>query len=293
MQKTAVCTTRQVWDRAADMYQAGLFQSYDWGILMEELPGTSFHPVRLTTDGGQVIYLPLFEQKGVLSGNMIGYGGVISDRPISFEWLQSEIEAIFGRNISRMLLPYGQTSFTEEIGEGWTEKATRILTLPDTFDELWTGISGKARTAVRYAEKENIVTRLIGRQELESFYDLYKEHTAAIGAAYVLSQGFFQKLLDTFGDRMFWVGAYQDETLISSSIFLYDRSHFYYWQNVNSLAGKKAQASYLLMRDALQFAISRKLQWADFGYSHSKEIARPKRYWGAEEKQCRLFTKPE
>ncbi|MDJ1630586.1 hypothetical protein QNN00_07575 [Bacillus velezensis] len=43
--------------------------------------------------------------------------------------------------------------------------------------------------------------------------------------------------------------------------------------------GKKAQASYLLMRDALQFAISHKLQWADFGYSHSKEIARPKRYW--------------
>ncbi len=103
MQKTAVCTTRQAWDRAADMYQAGLFQSYDWGILMEELPGTSFHPVRLTTGGGQVIYLPLFEQKGVLSGNMIGYGGVISDRPISFEWLQSEIQAIFGRNISRML----------------------------------------------------------------------------------------------------------------------------------------------------------------------------------------------
>ena len=74
-----------------------------------------------------------------------------------------------------MLLPYGQTSFTEEIGEGWTEKATRILTLPDTFDELWTGISGKARTAVRYAEKENIVTRMIGRQELGAFYDLYKE----------------------------------------------------------------------------------------------------------------------
>ncbi len=43
------------------------------------------------------------------------------------------------------------------------------------------------------------------------------------------------------------------------------------------------------MRDALQFAISHKLQWADFGYSHSKEIARPKRYWGAEEKQCRLL----
>lgn len=102
MQKTAVCTTREAWDRAADMYQAGLFQSYDWGILMEELPGTSFHPVRLTTDGGQVIYLPLFEQKGVLSGNMIGYGGVISDRPISFAWLQSEIKAIFGRNISRI-----------------------------------------------------------------------------------------------------------------------------------------------------------------------------------------------
>ncbi|WP_416238655.1 peptidogalycan biosysnthesis protein, partial [Raoultella planticola] len=139
---------------------------------------------------------------------------------------------------------YGQTSFTEEIGEGWTEKASRILALPDTSDGRCTGISGKARTAVRYAEKGNIVARLIWRKELSAFYDLYKEHTASIGAAFVLSQGFFQKLLDTFADRMFWIGAYQDETLISSSIFLYDRSHFYYWQNVNSLAGKKAQASY-------------------------------------------------
>ncbi len=127
MQKTAVCTSRQAWDRAADMYQAGLFQSYDWGILMEELPGTSFHPVRLTTDGGQVIYLPLFEQKGVLSGNMIGYGGVISDRPISFEWLQSEIEAIFGRNISRMLLPYGQTSLQKKSGKGGRKRRHGFL----------------------------------------------------------------------------------------------------------------------------------------------------------------------
>ncbi|MDJ1630585.1 hypothetical protein QNN00_07570 [Bacillus velezensis] len=118
MQKTAVYTTRQPWDRAADMYQAGLFQSYDWGILMEELPGTSFHPVRLTTDGGQVIYLPLFEQKGVLSGNMIGYGGVISDRPISFEWLQSEIQTIFGRNISRICCRTVRLLLQKKSGKG-------------------------------------------------------------------------------------------------------------------------------------------------------------------------------
>ncbi|MBT2572730.1 GNAT family N-acetyltransferase [Bacillus sp. ISL-51] len=293
MQKTAVCTSRQVWDRAADMYQAGLFQSYDWGKLMEELPETSFHPVRLTTDGGQVIYMPIFEQRGTLSGSMIGYGGVISDRPISFEWLQSEIQAIFGQKMSRLLLPYGQTSFIGESESEWTDKMTHILALPDTFDELWTSISGKARTAVRYAEKESVIVRQIGQKELGEFYELYKEHTAAIGSAYVLSPAFFQKLLDSLADRVYWVGAFLEQKLISSSIFLYDGSHFYYWQNVNSLAGKKAQASYLLMRDALQFAIRNKLHWADFGYSHSKEIARPKRYWGAEEKRCRHFTRAE
>ncbi|MDR4433032.1 GNAT family N-acetyltransferase [Bacillus tequilensis] len=293
MQNTANLVTRQAWDRAAGIFQTGLFQSYDWGKLMEELPNTSFHPIKLISDGGQVIYVPVFEQNGLLSGNMIGYGGVISDRPISFEWLQSEIEALFGQKLSRLLLPHGQTSFIEEKGEQWAEKATHILTLPDTFEELWTNCSGKARTAVRYAEKKNVSVRLIGQELIPEFYELYKAHTAAIGAAYMLSQDFFQKLLESLGRQVFWVGAFLESEMISSSIFLYDHSHFYYWQNVNSPAGKETQASYLLMRNALSFAIGKKLQWVDFGYSHSKEIARPKRYWGAEEKRCRHFTEAE
>ncbi|MGR0118345.1 polysaccharide biosynthesis protein [Bacillus halotolerans] len=293
MEKTAFSVTPQAWDRAADIFQAGLFQSYDWGKLMEELPNTSFHPVKLTSDGGQVIYVPVFEQNGSLSGNMIGYGGVISDRPISFEWLQSEIKALFGKKLSRLLLPHDQTPFIEETGEQWGEKTTHILSLPDTFEELWTNCSGKARTAVRYAEKKNVSVRLIGQESIHEFYDLYKAHIAAIGAAYMLSQDFFQRLHESLGRQVFWVGAFLENEMISSSIFLYDHSHFYYWQNVNSPAGKETQASYLLMRNALSFAIDKKLQWVDFGYSHSKEIARPKRYWGAEEKRCRHFTETE
>ncbi|MGE0908567.1 peptidoglycan bridge formation glycyltransferase FemA/FemB family protein [Bacillus atrophaeus] len=292
MQNT-VCNSQQVWDQAAAAHEAILFQSYEWGKLMEELPDTSFHPVILKTDDGQAVYVPVFEQNGNISGNMIGYGGPFLEGPISFEWLQGEIKALFGREMSRMLLPYDQATFIEELGPGWEVKTTHMLTLPATFEELWTSCSGKARTAVRYAEKESVTIRQIGQKELNEFYDLYKAHSAAIGAQYVLRLSFFQRLLENLSSRVFWVGAFLEQKLISSSIFLYDRSHFYYWQNVNSLDGKKAQASYLLMRDALQFAINAKLRWADFGYSHSKEIARPKRYWGAEEKRCLQFTAAE
>lgn len=170
---------------------------------MEELPNTSFHPVRLTSDGGQVIYVPVFEQNGSLSGNMIGYGGVISDRPISFEWLQSEIKALFGQKLSRLLLPHDQTPFIEESGEQWEEKTTHILSLPDTFEELWTNCSGKARTAVRYAEKKNVSVRLIGQESIHEFYDLYKAHIAAIGLAYMLSQDFFRGCMKALADKSF------------------------------------------------------------------------------------------
>ncbi len=70
-----------------------------------------------------------------------------------------------------------------------------MLDLPNKFEDLWTSCSGKARTSVRYARKQNVEVRPITVAELDEFYQLYQEHNTSIGASYSFSREFFYHLV--------------------------------------------------------------------------------------------------
>jgi lipid II:glycine glycyltransferase (peptidoglycan interpeptide bridge formation enzyme) len=77
------------------------------------------------------------------------------------------------------------------------------------------------------------------------------------------------------------LGAFLDDALIAASLFLFDRETMYHWVHVSDPAGKRMQASYCLLHQALTQAIARGARRVDMGSSHTPEIARPKERWGA------------
>lgn len=282
-----ICTDAQYWDACMEEYNGSVFHCYEWGKLMELLPGVQFFPVLIETRG-TVVLSPMYVQDGRLMGSLIGYGGpiIIGQDKIDFSVYESIINKKFENKIQKLLLPITINPFQSYSNEKWDYKETYMLDLPNRFEDLWTSCSGKARTSVRYARKQNVEVRPITLAELDEFYRLYQEHNNSIGASYSFSREFFYHLFFNLQEKILFLGAFLEEELISSSIFIMDKQVLYYWINVNNTKGKNSQSSYLLLNDAFELAIHNKLKYADLGYSHNKGIARPKIYWGAVLKKC-------
>ncbi|MGN4457363.1 GNAT family N-acetyltransferase [Bacillus cereus group sp. MYBK57-1] len=282
-----ICTDAQYWDACMEEYNGSVFHSYEWGKLMELLPGVQFFPVLIETRD-TVVLTPMYVQDGRLLGSLIGYGGpiIIGQDKIDFSVYESIINKKFENKIQKLLLPITINPFQSYSKEKWDYKETYMLDLPNRFEDLWTSCSGKARTSVRYARKQNVEVRPITVAELDEFYQLYQEHNNSIGASYSFSREFFYHLVLNLQEKILFLGAFLEEELISSSIFIMDKQVLYYWININNTKGKNSQSSYLLLNDAFELAINNKLKYADLGYSHNKGIARPKIYWGAALKKC-------
>lgn len=272
--------------------KGSVFHLYEWGKLMERLPEVTFYP-SLVEDRKNQIYIPIFKQNQKLSASLLGYGGPVivgvGDNKINFENLQETIFSHFGEYITNLLMPYDSNSFTSYNISNWHGKSTYLLNLPPSYQEIWNSCSGKARTAVRYSVKNGVEVREISRDELEAFYNLYLEHTKAVGSSYIINYQLFEECFEKLNQNSLFMGAYKDGQLISSSVFLYDHLSMYYWININSYIGKKMQASYQIMDFALKVAVKNHLKAMDFGYSHSKEIAKPKIYWGANIEYCPIL----
>ncbi|MGU9546092.1 GNAT family N-acetyltransferase [Bacillus cereus] len=282
-----ICTDAQYWDACMEEYNGSVFHSYEWGKLMELLPGVQFFPVLIETRD-TVVLTPMYVQDGRLLGSLIGYGGpiIIGQDKIDFSVYESIINKKFENKIQKLLLPITINPFQSYSKEKWDYRETYMLDLPNKFEDLWTSCSGKARTSVRYARKQNVEIRPITVAELDEFYQLYQEHNNIIGASYSFSREFFYHLVLNLQEKILFLGAFLEEELISSSIFIMDKQVLYYWININNTKGKNSQSSYLLLNDAFELAIHNKLKYADLGYSHNKGIARPKIYWGAALKKC-------
>lgn len=282
-----ICTDAQYWDACMEEYNGSVFHSYEWGKLMELLPGVQFFPVLIETRD-TVVLTPMYVQDGRLLGSLIGYGGpiIIGQDKIDFSVYEFIINKKFENKIQKLLLPITINPFQSYSKEKWDYKETYMLDLPNRFEDLWTSCSGKARTSVRYARKQNVEVRPITVAELDEFYQLYQEHNNSIGASYSFSREFFYHLVLNLQEKILFLGAFLEEELISSSIFIMDKQVLYYWININNTKGKNSQSSYLLLNDAFELAIHNKLKYADLGYSHNKGIARPKIYWGAALKKC-------
>ncbi|HDR8143357.1 GNAT family N-acetyltransferase [Bacillus thuringiensis] len=282
-----ICTDAQYWDACMEEYNGSVFHSFEWGKLMELLPGVQFFPVLIETRD-TVVLSPMYVQDGRLLGSLIGYGGpiIIGRDKLDFSVYESIINKKFENKIQKLLLPITINPFQSYSKEKWDYKETYMLDLPNKFEDLWTSCSGKARTSVRYARKQNVEVRPITVAELDEFYQLYQEHNNSIGASYSFSREFFYYLVLNLQEKILFLGAFLEEELISSSIFIMDKQVLYYWININNTKGKNSQSSYLLLNDAFELAIHNKLKYADLGYSHNKGIARPKIYWGAALKKC-------
>ncbi len=163
------------------------------------------------------------------------------------------------------------------------------LALSGTVDEIWAGLDGSARRAIRKAQKQGVVVRpAADRSELRAFFDL---HLRIRKYKYrLLAQPFllFDHLWDEFvvpgnGSVML---AFHEDRVVGGVFFLEWKDRLYYKFNASHSDYVDLRPNDATIWTAIEAAKEKDLRWLDFGLSDADQegLLRYKRKYATEEK---------
>lgn len=222
-------------------------------------------------DNSQISYAPF-----------IGYGGVFSNEPFSFDInlkIKDAIEKIYNTRLRRVKV-FPRQIFTNSNFTHQTAQYTAVVPIKETMSEQEKNIHKKTRTAIRYAFKHNILVRKLEEIDLDVFYCIYTETMSRVDSDYLTPKNFFRDLIGM--ENALFLGAFIDTKLIAASVFFYYKDGMYYWWNSSNSMGKDLSANYALIYSALNYCVSNKFSFLDMASSHSLTIEKPKLRWGAQ-----------
>jgi FemAB-related protein (PEP-CTERM system-associated) len=124
----------------------------------------------------------------------LNYGGVLADSPAIERALVAEAVALAEREGVRHL----ELRHAEDRALGLVTRRNKVtfrLELPKDPDRLWTGFPAKLRSQIRKPEKEGLVARVGGAEELDAFYRVFAVNMRDLGTP-VYPRRFFRTILE-------------------------------------------------------------------------------------------------
>jgi FemAB-related protein (PEP-CTERM system-associated) len=80
------------------------------------------------------------------------------------------------------------------------DKVNMVLPLPAEPGQLWARFDGKVRNQIRKAERSGLSVEFAQADNLDEFYNIFAQNMRDLGSP-VHARGFFQAILDAFGDK--------------------------------------------------------------------------------------------
>jgi hypothetical protein len=173
---------------------------------------------------------------------------------------------------------------------GLEEHSTASFIIPlegRSPETIWEGMEGRARTAIRKAEKLGVeVSWATSASDVHKFYQLHLETFRRTGLDPFPSD-FFSKMF-LHGWSRFALASYQGKTIAGVNIASY-RDTSFYMSGASSAEHQETNATYLLQWAAIQDAQKRGVRFYEVGEDLSdspneklKQISRFKRAFGGE-----------
>jgi lipid II:glycine glycyltransferase (peptidoglycan interpeptide bridge formation enzyme) len=120
-------------------------------------------------------------------------------------------------------------SYFENVLPMVSNRQTVYVNLMQSVEDIWNNFQGRARTAIRKAQKMGINVRVSDKcpEDIESFYKIYNAEMERKRAPshYRFNLAFFQNLIDEISDNIELVYAELDGAMFSSGLFVYDNKH--------------------------------------------------------------------
>lgn len=272
---------------SADLAESNFFQQLPWLKLVSEIFDLINHYIKININDTNV-YICLQCDNNKAYANFIGYGGFISSEQLSYEAMSDIIEGIekeFEVKINRMkLFPRDKTELKGK--PGWSAEITSVIKITPGWVRF---VKKNAKNAVKNATKNGVMTRCLDSKYLDSFYSIYDQTMDRVNSSYKTPKLFFEKLL-LFPD-VYFVGAFHDNKLIATSIFLNHKEWSFYWWNVSSDDGRKYNANYLIMFSTINRLSTEGFRFLDMASSNNKGIIDFKNRWGAENMDFMIFDR--
>jgi len=154
-----------------------------------------------------------------------------------------------------------------ELGFSNTLTQTRVVDLRQGREAVWEGMKGRARTAVRKAEKSGVTTRPAERDgDLEAYYDLHRETCARNGIA-PHPHAYFNAVWRDFltAGRALILLAEREGRVIAAENFGVYKNAAIYWTGAALKEGLAFEANSALQWAAIQRMIEAGLEWYETG----------------------------
>ena len=288
-----VATDEQAWeDFVQTRPNATAYHQIGWKKVIEQAFGhRTYYLLAEDEQLGVTGILPLVHLKSVMFGNymvslpFVNYGGCCSDDPESAARLiQAAVE--LGQRYGATHIELRDQTPGEQGVPVKTSKVAMLLELPERAEQLWDAFHPKLRSQIRKPQKEGLIAKVGGKEELDSFYSVFSTNMRDLGTP-VYSKHFFKLMLETFPASTWICTIYNDQQVPLASGFLVEFKGTVEIPWASSLREYSRQSpNMLLYWTALKDSCERGAKVFDFGRSSlGAGTYKFKEQWGALPKQ--------
>lgn len=141
-------------------------------------------------------------------------------------------------------------------------RATRIISLSESKEEILSQMHAKGRYNCKVAQKNNL--KISTKWSLEDFYKLL-EKTAKRDNFFINNKKYYQELFENIPSKQIhFYGIYKDSNLIAASIVIDHANTAYYFYGASDHDYRNLMAPYLIQHKAIFEAQKRGMQFYDF-----------------------------
>lgn len=282
------------WEQCASR-TGTIFHTLDWLEMLERTQGGRLLKVGAYASGRLVGILPLFVKRffalrvgaSPLVVEDTPYLGLACEEP----YLGAALRGLRGlaRREGIHFLRLSQASLVSppivEEGTSYIEKHTHVLSLDRPQDEIWKGMEGRCRTAIRKAEKSGVtVVRETERECIDPYYAILSALYAAQGRTTPNPRAFYLELWDRFSGRGLTVlTARHESTIIAGALLLHDRDTVYYLNGCSLHDYNHLNPNNLIQWEAIRLAMGSGARRYDFVGTDIERLAKFKKSFGGAE----------
>ncbi|MFU8858674.1 MAG: GNAT family N-acetyltransferase [Deferrisomatales bacterium] len=207
--RPAVSEDRVAWDAFVDSRTlAAPYHSYAWGEAVESAYGKRVYRLVAEIDGHvEGVLCAVHMRLPLRPGRLVSLpycdiGDALATSEEAASVLREEAVRVAATEGARGVELRG---IRGEPGGLATEadiprKVRMVLSLPPSAEALWGGFKSKLRSQIGKAEKNGLLFRWAGRQELDAFYEVFSRNMRDLGSP-VHSLRWFRDLLEGYGPR--------------------------------------------------------------------------------------------
>jgi CelD/BcsL family acetyltransferase involved in cellulose biosynthesis len=155
-----------------------------------------------------------------------------------------------------------------------TLSQTWVVDLRAGREGVWAAMEGRARTAVRKAERAGVRIRPTAADDLDIYYRLHVETYRRTGVE-PHPRAYFQAIWDTLlpaGLVRIWIAEIDGEPVAAENFGVYKGAALY-WTGASSARGLEAEAGSLLQWTAMQWMADAGLAWYETGEGFPQAMA--------------------